>query len=319
MMRLPLPTRRSSAFTLIELLVVIAIIGVLIALLLPAVQKVREIANRIKCANHLKQIGLALHNYHDANGSFPPAFVGNPGTTPTNSPAPPGWGWGTWILPYIEQDNLYKQINPTTNAIPGNLMDPAATPLGLLCQTRISTYLCPSDLAPRLNDQRGFHAYSSYAAVGGSNATSGSSLNRNGVMFQASKIRIADITDGTSNTVVVGERAYGKSSYYVSPTVIYYGAIWTGVYVAGKDGATMWTLTGGSTYSPNRGNGDKWNFSSRHQRGTQFVFGDGSVRLVGDELSLALPQGGGGGANDPNDIIANLANRMDGNPKTTFD
>src|SRR5262249_60844373 len=113
--------------------------------------------------------------------------------------------------------------------------------------------LCPSDLPTYTNDQPGFHAYSSYAAVGGSAATSGNSLNQNGVMYQASKIRFVDITDGSSNTVVVGERAYGKSSYFVSPTVVYYGAIWTGVYAAGKDGATMWTLTGGSTYSPNRG------------------------------------------------------------------
>jgi prepilin-type N-terminal cleavage/methylation domain-containing protein len=311
--------RRRGAFTLIELLVVIAIIAVLIALLVPAVQKVREAASRLQCANNLKQIGLALQNYYSVYGHFPPAFIGNPGTTPTNSPAPPGWGWGTWILPYIDQDPLYKELNPTVNPIPGVLTEPAGTPLGLLCQTRISVYICPADLAPLLNDQRGFHGYSSYAAVGGSNPTSGSSLNRNGVMYQASKTRFGDITDGSSNTVVVGERAYGKSSYFVTPTIIYYGAIWTGVYVAGKDGSAMWTLTGGSTYSPNRGNGDHWNFSSRHARGTQFVFGDGSVRLVPDDLSLAHPQGGGGGETDPNDIIANLANRMDGNPNTNFD
>jgi len=130
---------------------------------------------------------------------------------------------------------------------------------------------------------------------------------------------MTDITDGSSNTVVVGERAYGKQSYYVSPTVIYYGAIWTGVFVTGKDGSTMWTLTGGSSFSPNRGNSDKWNFSSRHPGGTQFVFADGSVHFLRDELSLALPGGGGGGANDPNDILANLANRMDGNTKTNFE
>lgn len=81
----------------------------------------------------------------------------------------------------------------------------------------------------------------------------------------------------------------------------------------------MWTLTGGSTYSPNIGNGDKWNFSSRHPDATQFVFADGSVRLVRDGLSLARIQGGGGGASDPDDILANLANRMDGNTKANID
>jgi prepilin-type processing-associated H-X9-DG protein len=301
------------------LLVVIAIIAVLIGLLLPAVQKVREAASRMKCANNLKQIGLALHNYYDANGSFPPAFVGNPGTTPSNN-APPGWGWGTWILPYIEQDNLYKQINPTTNGIPGvALTEPAGTALGLLCQTRISTYVCPSDLAPVLNDQRGFHAYSSYGAVAGDTQSSGLSLNQNGVMYQSSKTRFADITDGASNTAVVGERAYGKPSYFVQPTLIYYGAIWTGVYATGKDGSTMWPLSGGSSWSPNRGNSDKWNFSSQHTGGTQFVFADGSVHWLSDNLSRALPGGGGGGAADPNDILSNLANRKDGNPNTNFE
>ena len=144
------PRDNRRAFTLIELLVVIAIIAVLIGLLLPAVQKVREAAARMKCQNNLKQIGLGLHNYEGANGHFPPAFIGNVGTTPTNSPAPHGWAWGTWILPYIEQDSLYRQITPATSTIPGNLTDPATMPLGLLCQTRIILYICPTDNAPLL-------------------------------------------------------------------------------------------------------------------------------------------------------------------------
>jgi prepilin-type N-terminal cleavage/methylation domain-containing protein/prepilin-type processing-associated H-X9-DG protein len=304
-----LPPRRARAFTLIELLVVIAIIAILIGLLLPAVQKVREAAARMSCQNNLKQIGLGLHNYHDATGKLPPGFIGNPGTSPNRNPAPRGWGWATWILPYIEQGNLYTQINPGSTANPGgneipdgNLAQPAATPVGVLCQTRIRIYRCPADLGPDLNDQRGFHALSNYAGVmggwSGTSTPSGGSLDGTGVLYQNSKVTLTEIPDGTSNTVMVGERPYGKPTKTASGTRTLRAAIWTGVWDEGKDGSVLWGL-GGSDANKINGTGDVWNFGSWHTGGgANFVFGDGSVRFLPDTLG------------EP--TLSNLANRADG-------
>ena len=138
-----LATKR-AAFTLIELLVVIAIIGILIGLLLPAVQKVREAASRTSCTNNLKQIGLGLHNYHDANLCLPPGYVAAVPSGDPNFATAPGWGWAAFLLPYIEQNALYNQVQ---GAIQSNtpITDPS---VASAIQARVSIYVCPSDLAP---------------------------------------------------------------------------------------------------------------------------------------------------------------------------
>ncbi len=182
--------RRVNAFTLIELLVVIAIIAVLIGLLLPAVQKIREAANRMSCSNNLKQIGLALHNYHDSNGSFPPGQIHlcsstpGPGTAWNGEPALTNWG--IELLPYIEQANLYQRydksfattVNCSSSATNGKYQ---ASPGNIaVLQTVVKTYLCPTDpngtqltipYSGTLNQNGVPIAGSSYAAMGGATAT----------------------------------------------------------------------------------------------------------------------------------------------------
>jgi prepilin-type N-terminal cleavage/methylation domain-containing protein len=276
------PPTRPSGFTLIELLVVIAIIAVLIGLLLPAVQKVRAAANRTQCANNLKQIGLALHGYHGSYGKFPAGFA-----TAGNVEGSPGWGWGTMILPYLEQEALYTALNPAVNMIPGDL----GTMTGQLVQTPLRVYRCPSDTGAAIDTSRGSHATSNYAGVSGSPYESGNALNQPGTFYQNSAVRIADITDGTSNTVIVGERLYGMLN-----GVDYVGAIWSGVYMSGRDGSTVRNLNGTPLSKVN--GSDPWGFSSRHPAGAQFVLADGSVRLISES------------ATDP--FLSNIADRADG-------
>jgi prepilin-type N-terminal cleavage/methylation domain-containing protein/prepilin-type processing-associated H-X9-DG protein len=189
------------AFTLIELLVVIAIIGVLMGLLLPAVQKVREAANRTRCQNNLKQIGLAFALYHDANQVLPNGGRDGPSSSCCSADTRAGWNFRYYIMPYIEQGNLFEATSDTT-------IKATALPL-YYCPTRRMPTLYSGSARADYNGNAGSQAFDN----GTSSSTTGSGL-KDGVVIRADlslKIRIADITDGTSNTVMVGEKQVGQS------------------------------------------------------------------------------------------------------------
>jgi len=265
-------TRRLNsrrAFTLIELLVVIAIIAILIGLLLPAVQKVREAANRTKCQNNLKQIGLALHLYHDALGGFPQAYdKAQPWQTPDNANRR---SWMTLILPYIEQESVLRL---GFNGYQGIV---------------VKTYGCPSDpLEGRLgvfgNLPSG--ALTDYLAVDGSQYVPGPGqplgirLGTDGVIYGGSKTRVADITDGASNTVIVGERPPASSTSWGWWTWgPYDSALAVKVSVPDPHGVAC-PLP--QVYRPGQVGVecDAAHYWSLHPGGANWLLGDGSVRLL---------------------------------------
>jgi prepilin-type N-terminal cleavage/methylation domain-containing protein/prepilin-type processing-associated H-X9-DG protein len=211
------PASERRAFTLIELLVVIAIIAILIGLLLPAVQKIREAAARMSCSNNMKQLGLAFHNYANTNGNdFPPAY------TFVTTPTPNAHAWGVYLLPYIEQDNLFRQYDLNTIFVSGNNATVIATP--------VKTFQCPSTPG---SPTRTYHAFAPLAAAEGLppftaaasdyHVTTGVLLtlwnlvasgvaqpDRHGALSANSSTKILDFTDGTSNTILLAEIA-GKN------------------------------------------------------------------------------------------------------------
>lgn len=303
-------------FTLIELLVVIAIIAVLIALLLPAVQQAREAARRTTCRNNLKQLGLALHNYHDTHTVFPP------GVCLANTAAADqqrGYGWGVYVLPFIDQSTIYQRVAFTFPADFSQL------------QAELAAYKCPSDpnnlgqatwdtttystSGNNANGQpcgspsdtaadwgasggcrsnpstsgTGFAARANYIANSGSSnlaaGTAATSAIGNGVFWANSNVRIRDVIDGMSVTFLAGERPNGQGS-----------TAWAGTYFdqAGSPGgfgagagSPAAQLNGGrhvlgSTNS--RPNQNRAGFGSAHTGGCHMLLGDGAVRFINDNI-----------------------------------
>jgi type II secretory pathway pseudopilin PulG len=287
-------------------LVVIAIIAILIALLVPAVQRVREAAARTECINNLKQIGLALHNYHDAQKCFPAGYIcqtqANPDVTS------PGWGWAAQILPQLDAGNLAKQIDYTLPVEHGKNLTARITPL--------KVFTCPSDRATGIftildknNNPLVQAATNSYAACHGVGPDLDDELDDgNGMFFRNSKIRFADITDGSSNTIAIGERASmltqtpwaGAVSF--GTTRITPGAP-TNNPTAIEEAPTQ-VLVHISVHSINDTNSDPEDFFTPHADMAMFLFADGTVHPIRTHVPLSVLQAlatrNGGEAIDPN-------------------
>jgi prepilin-type N-terminal cleavage/methylation domain-containing protein len=283
--------RNSRGFTLIELLVVIAIIAILIALLLPAVQQAREAARRTQCKNHLKQIGLALHNYHDVYDLLPPGWLDDPALGLPAAPHPSRYAWPVSLLPMIEQTALHDALDPRND-----LIDALKVPAKLaLMQQPLSVFRCPSDTGPALNDLRPMHdnvtlhqvALSNY--VGAYHAGGiGTQAPANGIFFLNSSVGFRDVPDGLSNTIVVSERVYDLGGGIQCGAAVIVGT--RGIAVANTNRVHSVVFSGKGminsldTSNSTLNNSCLMGVSSLHPGGVQIALGDGSVRFLNENI-----------------------------------
>jgi len=280
--------RRGRGFTLIELLVVIAIIAVLIALLLPAVQQAREAARRTQCKNNLKQLGLALHSYHETLSRIPAGLIHQ------NE-----WGWGTMILPYLDQAPLYNVLGSTTGkSYPGGTtavgfsahMESFTPPNAL--SSLLTVYRCPSDSGPAIVNLTDFYGSgtepygkSNYPAVQGTDSTNPVDgafpwYDLSGNAPASRNFR--DFTDGLSNTFLIGER---QSPLIVNGLYTGGDSIWCGVVDFGDDNAGVCNSTYPINLRTTSTNTQTLAFGSLHTGGSHFLMGDGAVRFVSENIS----------------------------------
>lgn len=327
-------TRRRlvRGFTLIELLVVIAIIGVLASLLLPAVQQAREASRRSSCSNNLRQMGLALHNYHDTFKMFPPGFVTSSGL-PSDDPHFSNntcWPWTTMILSQLELSTVYDNFQPGRQPVSVTL---GTSTYALADIQRFQPiFVCPSDSGPKLNDQHPLWYHpgdgNNYGTgVGGDPITSDTTIMMarssyvgsqgtlvpgvgfNGIFHGNSNISIADIIDGTSTTFLASERSYLKNG----------GAVWGGIsrHISAatlpNDGpmgvlANFSIRINGTAFEGQTGTA-YWAVSSMHPAGANFLMCDGGVRFITENIQSVM----GSPITDPHQwgLYQKLAGRND--------
>jgi prepilin-type N-terminal cleavage/methylation domain-containing protein len=254
-------TRREyEGFTLVELLVVIAIIGLLVALLLPAVQSAREAARKSSCNNNLKQLALALHSYHELKNVLPAgSYIIGPSFATLS-----GWGWGSMILPQIEQGSLYNTLDFNIGTAV------AANRLTII--TPIPSWKCASDAAEGTIDVE---------LPGHSNAlvATGNYAGVTAMLSAMSSIRFRDVTDGLSQTLMIGERVHQPRT----SSSLAFTSSWIGI-VAESDVYVFNSIPYAAANELHPINSGSDSFSSRHPRGTQFAFGDGAVRFISTQI-----------------------------------
>jgi prepilin-type N-terminal cleavage/methylation domain-containing protein len=325
--------RPRIAFTLVELLVVITIIGILIALLLPAVQAAREAARRAQCANNVKQIGLAMHNYLAAHDVFPFGEGDMPGLDPESGSwnGQTGYPWATLILPHMEQQGLHDQLDPSKPGYAYSPASPGDQHYAALC-TVVYTYLCPSSgHTPRYCYDSTSAVYNKYGMlefVGIAGSDRAGFPSKTGTFYRKSATRPADVCDGLSNTMIVGEYSGLAPGQNYSSTggVSDNDTVWClGLYAGGtpncgSEGGTWSVRT--VAHPPNtawytRRSSETWMsppnppktvtraaLKSSHPGGIHVLLGDASVQFLSNSIDLT--------------IYKDLADRDDGHPPMPY-
>jgi len=308
---------RRKGFTLIELLVVIAIIAILVALLLPAVQAVREAARRSQCQDHLHNIAIGMHNYEGAHKRFPPGYVDLRGAKPTSLAADdePHWAWSALILPFTEQKPLYDTMGVGSRNLPVDALDADGT----IFQNSIGLFLCPSSSQPIYHSTSTSPGYcvdnradvnigiavTNYVANNNTNsvrlnpASNGKngSTGAVGAFYRDSGLQFRDFVDGSSNTLLIGERAYKIQGNLAHAGTLFVVRDNTGAGPPAADNAPQWnqgimTITGSVVFPINQNPGTNAQcqpcqaYSSSHPGGAHFAMGDGKVTFLSENIDL---------------------------------
>ncbi|QDU59535.1 hypothetical protein Pan216_03640 [Planctomycetes bacterium Pan216] len=281
-----------KAFTLVELLVVIAIIGILISLLLPAVQEARESARRSLCLSNLKQLGVALHNYHDAHHGFPPPYICDADAGTCNTPS---WGWSAMLLPYLDHTAAYEILNVGNASLTSAQADPDSLEV---LQTTYKVFRCPSDSGEgdlstiQIAPAGAYASRSNYPGVNGKGPRV-YKQGREGV-FGARNVSVSlrDITDGSSKTMIVGERASrlpgDANDRYTH---------WAGLRDGEEDGSGWrgpFEVAGSTGFHMNTPQIANWQFrawfTSPHVGGVHFLMADGATVFLSETMDFTTYQ-----------------------------